>query len=191
MIWFTSDTHFGHPGILKYTDRPFDTLEEMHEVLIKNWNECVRPEDTIYVLGDLALCSFKEFEPIAKRLNGKKILIQGNHDHYSVGQYAKLGFTVFHELKMKVAGTMVRLSHYPYALPWYKRLFAFKSELRFMDRRPPRIKGEYLMHGHTHTKYQITPDHRVHVGVEAWKLYPVSIREIESLINKQKQQEAK
>jgi calcineurin-like phosphoesterase family protein len=185
MIWFTSDPHFGHRQILTYSKRPFATLEEMHETLIKNWNECVRPNDTIYVLGDMALCSFKEFEPIAKRLNGIKYLIRGNHDHYSEGQYNKLGFTVLHEVKMKLAGHMVRLSHYPYALPWYKRPFAFKSELRYMERRPPKIEGEWLLHGHSHVKYKkADKENRIHIGVDAFNFYPVSQREIESLMNK-------
>jgi len=155
----------------------------MHEELIKRWNERVRVIDTVYVIGDLALCPFKLFLPIALRLHGKKYLIKGNHDHYKNGQYETAGFTVYDELVMKIAGHKVRLSHYPYALPWHKRLFAFKSELRYMERRPPRIKGEYLIHGHTHMKYR-EADTRVHVGVDAWDYYPVSAREIESILGK-------
>lgn len=155
----------------------------MHVELIKRWNQRVQPTDTVYVIGDLALCKFSEFAPIAHQLNGTKYLIKGNHDHYSDAQYGRIGFTVFHEVKMKIAGRTVRLSHYPYALPWYKRPFAFKSELRFMDRRPPRVAGEFLIHGHTHTRYR-SVDNRIHVGADAWDFYPVSIREIESLLNK-------
>lgn len=183
MIWFISDTHWGHNSILTYCQRPFKDVTEMNEALIINWNKCVQPQDTIYVVGDMALCPFKEFEPMAKRLNGTKILIQGNHDHYSIGQYNKLGFTVFQEVKMKIAGKTVRLSHYPYALPWYKRPFAFKSELRFMDRRPPKIEGEWLIHGHCHAKYKRVGN-RLHVGVDANNFRPVSIQEIESWMSK-------
>lgn len=183
MIWFTSDLHFGHEGIIRYCNRPFDDLDHMHSILVSRWNECVRPEDTIFVCGDLALCPFRNFEPIGKRLNGTKYLIRGNHDSYSEGQYKKLGFTVFHELKMKLAGHTLRLSHYPYALPWYKRPFAFKSELRFMNKRPPRVTGETLVHGHTHTSYREAPS-RIHVGVDAWDFYPASAREIESILGK-------
>ncbi len=183
MVYFTSDIHWGHAGVIKYCDRPFADVNEMNEALIKNWNNSVKPEDTIYVLGDMALCPYKEFEPIAKRLNGTKYLIQGNHDHYSISQYERAGFKVFLEVKMKIAGQTVRLSHYPYALPWWKRPFAYKSELRFLDRRPPKIKGEWLMHGHTHTKYKIA-DNRLHVGVDANNFRPVSFKEIESWIGK-------
>lgn len=183
MIWFTSDLHFGHSEILDYCSRPFGTVEQMHSELVRRWNSCVRTEDTIYVLGDLALCPFREMKGIAAQLNGNKILIRGNHDSYSEGQYKQMGFTVFHEIKMKIAGKMCRLSHFPYALPWYKRPFAFKSELRFMEKRPPKIDGEFLLHGHSHTKWKRLKT-SIHVGVDAWDFYPVSIREIESLMNK-------
>ena len=61
-----------------------------------------------------------------------------------------------------------------------------KSELRFMERRPPRIKGEYLLHGHTHTKYKTgnIKAGLIHIGVDANDFYPVSAKEIESIIGK-------
>lgn len=183
MIWLTSDTHFWHKNIIELGKRPYADLDEMHEALIKNWNDRVRPEDTIYVLGDMNFGSFKDFEPIAKRLNGIKVLIRGNHDKLSDGQYRKLGFTVYHELTMKIAGQMCRFSHYPYAPPWYKRLFMGKHKLRYLERRPARIKGEILIHGHSHSPNKVY-ENSIHVGCEAWSCRPVKINEIESLINK-------
>ena len=50
--WYTSDTHFNHFNIIQYCDRPFHTLDEMHKVLIGNWNSLVSKEDTVYFLGD-------------------------------------------------------------------------------------------------------------------------------------------
>ena len=183
MNWFTSDNHFGHSAVIQYCNRPFTNLAEMNEELIKRWNNRIKPDDTVYVVGDLALCPFKEFEPIAARLNGKKFLIKGNHDHYSNAQYERLGFKVFRELLMDIAGRRVRLSHFPYAPRWWKRPFCYKSELRFLERRPKRVKGETLMHGHSHVRYKKSNDGRIHVGVDAWNFYPVSQREIESLLN--------
>jgi calcineurin-like phosphoesterase family protein len=184
MNYFTSDLHFGHAAVIDYCKRPFTNLHQMHTTIIKRWNERIKPHDTVFVLGDMALCRFRDFEPIANQLQGTKVLVRGNHDHYSEGQYRRLGFTVYHEVKMKLAGQMVRLSHYPYAVAWYRRPFAYKSELRFLDKRPPRVAGEWLLHGHTHSKSQIV-DNRIHVGVDAWSFYPVSQREIESLIMRQ------
>lgn len=186
MIWVTSDLHLGHEGVIKYCKRPFPSLLAMHEALISLWNARVRPEDTVFVLGDLSFMRFAEFLPIALRLNGKKILVKGNHDHYSDSQYNKAGFAVYHEIKMKLAGFDVRMSHYPYALPWHRRLFAYPSELRFMDRRPPKVPGEFLLHGHTHTKHRLVGN-RIHVGVDAWDFRPVALYELESLMMKKKE----
>lgn len=187
MIWFTSDLHIGHTNVVDFCQRPFKDVNEMNEALVRNWNNCVKPTDTIFVLGDLALCPYKEFEPIARRLNGTKYLVKGNHDHYSDTQYQRVGFTVFHEIKMKLCGRDIRMSHYPYWLPWYKRLFAFKSELRYQERRPPKIPGEWLFHGHSHVKYKKANDgQRIHVGVDAWNFRPVSLNELESLMAKNK-----
>lgn len=183
MIYFTSDLHFGHDGVIEYCKRPFKDATEMAETLVKRWNERVKPTDTVYVIGDLSLCKFSEFEPYGKQLNGTKFLVKGNHDHYTVSQYNKLGFTVILEAKIAFFGKIFRLSHYPYAMPWYKRPFAYKSELRFMELRPPKIKGEFLIHGHTHMPYK-RRDNMIHVGVDAWNFYPVSMKELESLVNK-------
>lgn len=52
MIFFTSDLHFGHSNIVRMCDRPFATIEEMDEQLIRNWNRKVHKCDTVYILGD-------------------------------------------------------------------------------------------------------------------------------------------
>jgi calcineurin-like phosphoesterase family protein len=80
--WFTSDTHFGHKNILEYEkeSRPFKTLEEMHDVLINNWNNTVGKNDIVYHLGDFAFG--RGNIGIASKLNGRKKLIMGNHDAY-------------------------------------------------------------------------------------------------------------
>ena len=80
MIWFVSDTHFGHKNILKYTKRPFSSVEEMDEILIANWNNRVKEEDEVYHLGDVALCSPNKLRKILDRLKGKIYLIRGNQD---------------------------------------------------------------------------------------------------------------
>ena len=75
----TSDWHFNHKNILKYQpNRPGKTIEEMNSALIKHWNETVKPEDTIYHLGDFTF--HKDPKEFIDQLNGNKIFILGNHD---------------------------------------------------------------------------------------------------------------
>lgn len=51
-IFFTSDHHFGHANIIKFSNRPFSNVEEMNEELIKRWNEKVSSEDEVSYIGD-------------------------------------------------------------------------------------------------------------------------------------------
>ena len=79
MQFFTSDTHFNHGHIIKYCNRPFISMEEMNETIVQNWNKTVKQKDIIYHLGDVCWGLPDIF---LKKLNGYKILIQGNHDKY-------------------------------------------------------------------------------------------------------------
>lgn len=81
MIWFTSDTHFGHANIIKFCKRPFKSVEEMDLAIIRNWNTAIKPNDTVYHLGDFA---FAEVTQYTKQLHGNIILIQGNHDKQAI-----------------------------------------------------------------------------------------------------------
>ncbi len=60
MDFFTSDTHFGHKNIITFCSRPFETIDEMNDNLIKNWNDMVKPTDRVFVVGDVFLCKPKE-----------------------------------------------------------------------------------------------------------------------------------
>ena len=93
-IFFTSDLHFGHKNLLKFTNpRPFKTIEEHDEALINNWNSVVKQNDKVYVLGDVALnFDSDELESKLIRLNGDKYLILGNHDRAkNHAKYLNLG----------------------------------------------------------------------------------------------------
>jgi calcineurin-like phosphoesterase family protein len=85
-IWITSDTHFNHKNILNFKDdkgnpvRSFSSVEEMNETMIDRWNECVKPGDKIYHLGDVFFGHIDWIVNNWSRLNGKKRLIVGNHD---------------------------------------------------------------------------------------------------------------
>ena len=83
----TADLHLGHglgqpgrSGILKHTERPWNTVEEHDEALIANWNEIVPHRAVVAILGDFAWCDHAKY---LQRLNGKKILVCGSHDRMS------------------------------------------------------------------------------------------------------------
>lgn len=81
-MFVTSDLHLGHKNILKFNSetRPYDSVEEMNEALVNNWNSVVGPDDTVFNLGDVAFMGYKKLAPYLDRLNGRHILIYGNHD---------------------------------------------------------------------------------------------------------------
>src|SRR6056297_2500022 len=88
-IWVISDTHFFHSNILKFTDSTtgklirgsrFDSVEEMNECMLDNWNSVVKPGDKVYHLGDVFIGPKEDFQKFWPKLNGGKRLIVGNHD---------------------------------------------------------------------------------------------------------------
>lgn len=91
--FYIADTHFGHTNILSFKRadgtplRQFCCIDEMNEHMVRKWNEVVKPQDTVYHLGDIAL--HEKFLPMfLPRLNGRKILIKGNHDNAKLSVYA-------------------------------------------------------------------------------------------------------
>lgn len=155
-LWFVSDLHFGHQNILKYCSRPFVSVKEMDQAIVDNWNETVRPNDTVYLLGDLA---FHNYERIGQ-LNGYKILVPGNHDH----ERAKKVFAHVQEVKEEVEYLKVDkehrfvLCHYPFE--------SWRREYRFH------------LHGHSHGMSQPKMN-RLDVGIDATGLYrPLSFDEV-------------
>ena len=132
MFYYIADTHFGHENILKMCRRPFESIEAMNDTLIRNWNERVTGNDTVYILGDLFYrCS--DPEPILRQLKGKKHLIVGNHDaswmnRVDLSQYF-VSVDNLTEITDGIRG--ITLCHYP--------LLTWKHKLR-----------TYMIHGHIH-----------------------------------------
>lgn len=129
--FFTADTHFSHDNIRKYCNRPFDTAEEMNEVMIERWNSVVKQGDLIYHLGDF---SWGDPIPILEQLNGQVYYIIGNHD--------KRNYRVLQEHQKIV---------------WMKDLFTLKHDGKSttlchyaMYRWPKAHFNEWHLFGHTH-----------------------------------------
>lgn len=79
-LYFSSDHHFNHEKVIEYSDRPYDSLEEMHNELIINWNSVVDEDDTVFVVGDFSMREGVSSNELLSRLNGNKVMISGNHD---------------------------------------------------------------------------------------------------------------
>lgn len=81
--WITSDLHFGHTNIMKFCPKTrscFRDVDHMNIEMVKEWNNNVAVEDTVYILGDFSFMNVEKTVALARTLNGNKILIEGNHD---------------------------------------------------------------------------------------------------------------
>lgn len=88
-----ADLHFFHKNIIRYENRPFSDVEDMNRQLIQNWNRVVKKEDIVYVLGDVSFAGTKATREIVTQLNGRKMLIMGNHDFgRSPAKWQDIGF---------------------------------------------------------------------------------------------------
>ena len=114
-VWFTSDIHLHHANIIKYCKRPFTDTDEMDEAIIANWNSVVGKNDTVFILGDVGFGSPDTFFSKIKRLNGKKILIIGNHDRGYLGsqEFLSLFEAVHEQVYIKVGKNKIYLTHFP------------------------------------------------------------------------------
>jgi calcineurin-like phosphoesterase family protein len=189
--FFTSDTHFGHARIIELSKRPFYDVDHMNSEIVRRWNEIVMPSDTVFHLGDVALGKIDDSLPIVSRLNGYKILVNGNHDrpfmtagHAKQSEWIDRYSEVFQQVHLGNSATVlsngiqVLLSHFPFTGDSHDRD-------RFYDARPI-DEGMPLIHGHTHGSEHLTISAKgtpqIHVGQDAWDYRPVSEDEIMALL---------
>ena len=139
-IRYIADMHFDYDSIIAYDNRPFDSVEEMNEALIANWNRVVTdPEDLTWILGDFCSGDAERWCELLSRLNGRKALILGNHDDPSVlnaeAVRAQLE-DVAEYREITDQGRHVVLCHYP--------ILAFRDH----------YFGWYHLYGHVHASYE-------------------------------------
>ena len=137
MIWFISDTHFGHELVFeKFRKKKFNikNIEEHDEMLITVWNHYIKEEDLVYFLGDFSFLGIpKTRDEILPRLNGNKVFLIGNHDRKRIRNLlARFGEVHQDTLKIEYKGKTFILSHYPIE-DWMGRK-----------------KGYIHVHGHVH-----------------------------------------
>ena len=79
-LFFSSDLHYNHARIIQYTNRPFNSVTEMNEELIRRWNEKVPKNATVIFCGDFVFGNSNTFYEVYNKLNGQIIFVYGNHD---------------------------------------------------------------------------------------------------------------
>lgn len=121
MNYYISDLHLNHKNVTdegkNFDNRPFQTLDEMHEAIKKNWNAKITNADTVYILGDTVWNLNDEMIALVSQLKGKKIAIKGNHDEFKDIRYKQLFSEIcdYKEITDNIHGVNhnVVLSHYP------------------------------------------------------------------------------
>lgn len=161
-VFFISDTHFGHANVIKYSGRPFASVEEMDEAMISNWNAVVKRGDRVYHLGDFSFYKPAETEKILKRLEGDKYLVIGNHDT-NPKQFDRYFYWVKDTFTLKVDGQKIFLSHYAHRV-WESS-----------------HHGAWNLHGHSHGTLPRLPGYKqADMGVDCWGYRPVPFEEIKA-----------
>ena len=83
MNFYIADCHFGDEQVIAWSKRPFDTVKQMDETMIDNWNAVVQPWDDVYIVGDFVHRAVNPL-PYLQRLQGRLHLICGNHDRFLI-----------------------------------------------------------------------------------------------------------
>ena len=189
-IYFTSDLHFFHNNVILYDNRPFANTDEMNAALVDNWNATVKPEDTVYFLGDLSLNHNKGLSLLA-RLNGKIHYIAGNHCPFWKEKDAKkhTEWTLKNTGVVSISkgpefleheGIRFKLSHFPYAYAEAEVEGKRQGEQKHANSYNKKEHEHILLHGHCHTAWWIKGN-MINVGCMHWDYKPVSIETIIAL----------
>lgn len=163
MTWFTSDYHLNHFRIIMYDDRPFSSIEEMNNTLMRNAHDAISKNDTVYYLGDLAFMT--KSEQIREYMDrvcskGRWYFLRGNHDNKKnvevIKDYA-YDNAVHDILEVSINGQFIVLCHYP-LLSWNKS-----------------VHGSWHIHGHNHRICDFKDGaKRMNVAVNLNNYFPVS-----------------
>ena len=159
-IFFYSDPHFGHDntegGIIAYSERPFHDIYEMTTALISKWNFKVDMNDWVIHLGDFSFLTPEETIGIAQSLNGRIVMVNGNHDHRT------------RKFWMERAGL----------LRWFKKAIWFE-EIKLSHWPDWEWKGLNI-HGHVHIPCEKYHKEKmmINVNCELWDYAPVNILDL-------------
>ncbi|MDR6663990.1 hypothetical protein [Rhizobium sp. 1399] len=173
--YYTADLHLGHHQILQHcpATRPFETVEIMDAAIIARINERVEPSDILYIVGDFAICTNAEYvRHLFHQINGRKILVLGNHDLDRKGRLKKVIRDLSwdqpptHALETTDEGCRLYLHHYA-CRTW-----------------PAAHHGSYHLYGHSHGNLPpIGRSRDVGIDCPDANFAPMTFREIQETLN--------
>ena len=172
MKFWTADWHLHHNGIIKYCNRPFKNVQDMHKGLIANHNELVTTKDEVWHLGDLTMLGPSSAAKVAKliaQFHGQLNLVVGNHDKWRIQTYENHGFWTIHSaMWFDYEGIRFYMMHDP-------------VKYTVIENEPKSV----MLCGHIHRLFKHLLPHKrvINVGVDVWDYKPVSFEEILALLD--------
>jgi len=157
MYWFTADHHFNHKAIIKYCNRPFGSVEEMNETLIKNHNQVVDKNDIVIFAGDFCWGNNRlDALQFIQRLNGNHVFLKGSHDHW-------LPDSAKYIWRKQIYGQFIMVCHYAMTI-WERSHY-----------------NSWHLFGHSHGRHQGVGK-CLDIGVDCFNFYPVSFNEVADIM---------
>ena len=156
-FYFTADEHYGHANIIKYCHRPFESVKEMDEEIIRKHNEVVGEEDTVFHLGDFTLKRGEMVKSYIRRLNGNHIFVRGSHDYWMGDGYSEI-------IEKKINDIYIVMCHYAMRV-WSKSHY-----------------NSWQLYGHSHGGLKEVGK-QLDVGVDTNDFYPYSFEDIKEIMD--------
>lgn len=168
-VWLTSDLHINHNKEFIYKARGFNSIEEMNEAIVENWNSVVGKDDIVYCLGDVSMGETKKNNSLKliNQLNGHIILIIGNHDtdnRLDLYRECRNIESIEYAFRFRKGKRTYWLSHYP-----------------TITANSGKEKPVWCLSGHTHSKEKFDDNYyyNYNVGLDAHDMFPVSFSQVE------------
>jgi calcineurin-like phosphoesterase family protein len=212
-ISLISDNHFGHPKVFEeyepirkqYTiANKKSSLTDFEILMIRNWNLKIPNTGTVLHLGDFCINKMKEgqtelnIKNNSAKLNGKKVLVKGNHDTADNSVYFDNGWSfvidkptillgepfqikdspkLAHCIITEINGKRIMFSHF--GVFQYDQRFEgkYKEAFECLQKLYKEYNCDLNLHGHSHSE-GINSKTSFNCSVEAINFTPKTFKEI-------------